>query len=317
MTHKLTYVILLLALLASCALFMSYHTYGNWAFAFALRGKKMLAFGLVGIACSFSTLSFQTLTQNKLLTPHILGMDSLYVFMQTLAIFGLGSQTLSTTTTISGFLISIGMMMSVSTCLTFALLKKFKSNLFLFLMIGMILGTFFDQVSRFLQIILDPNEYDKLQGKLFASFSNVKVDHLLLAAVLIAGLCIILWQLAPQLDVLHLGHDQAINLGIDLRQLQLLTLVAITALVGISTALVGPTSFLGFIVATIAYQVMTTYRHRQLFVAASLIAMLFLILGDFLVTHLFTFNTTLNVIIEFTGGCYFIGRLLYERNGHR
>jgi iron complex transport system permease protein len=95
-----------------------------------------------------------------------------------------------------------------------------------------------------MQVILDPNEYDHLQGKLFASFSNVKPDHLTIAAILIAIICLFLWHLAPQLDVLHLGNDHAINLGIDLRRLQLMTLFAITALVGISTALVGPTSFL-------------------------------------------------------------------------
>ena len=237
--------------------------------------------------------------------------------IQTLSIFVFGSQSLSKATNIWDFLLTILLMISLSTYLAFTLLKKFKQNLFLFLMIGMILGTFFNNVSSFMQVILDPNEYDHLQGKLFASFSNVKPDHLGLATILIGLLCLFLWWLAPQLDVLHLGNDHAVNLGIDLRRLQLMSLFAITALVGISTALVGPTSFLGFIVANIAYQLMKTYRHRELFLAGSLIAILLLILGEFMVEHIFSFNTTLNVIIEFTGGCYFIGQILYERNGNK
>ncbi|WP_332407446.1 iron chelate uptake ABC transporter family permease subunit [Lactococcus laudensis] len=310
MTRKLTHITLGLAALAACALFMTYQTYGILDFAIALRGKKMVAFILVGIACSFSTISFQTLSQNKLLTPNILGIDSFYVLIQTLSIFVFGSQSLSKATSIWDFLLIIALMMSLSTYLSFTLLKKFKQNLFLFLMIGMILETFFNNVSSFMQVILDPNEYDHLQGKLFASFSNVKPDHLTIAAILIALICLFLWRLAPQLDVLHLGNDHAINLGIDLKRLQLMTLFAITALV-------GPTSFLGFIVANIAYQLMKTYRHKSLFLAGSLIAILLLILGEFLVEHIFSFNTTLNVIIEFTGGCYFIGQILYERNGNK
>lgn len=317
MTRKLTSITLGLAVLVACSLFMTYQTYGNLDFAIALRGKKIVAFILVGIACSFSTISFQTLSQNKLLTPNILGVDSFYVLIQTLSIFVFGSQSLSKATSIWDFLLTITLTMSLSTYLSFTLLKKFKRDLFLFLMIGMILGTFFNNVSNFMQVILYPNEYDHLQGKLFASFSNVKPDHLTIAAILIAIICLFLWHLAPQLDVLHLGNDHAINLGIDLRRLQLMTLFAITALVGISTALVGPTSFLGFIVANIAYQLMKTYRHQSLFLAGSLIAILLLILGEFLVEHIFSFNTTLNVIIEFTGGCYFIGQILYERNGNK
>ncbi|WP_367300987.1 iron chelate uptake ABC transporter family permease subunit [Leuconostoc carnosum] len=317
MKTRLTYLILIMAILGSCVLFLTYHTYGNLEFALALRFKKIAAFILVGIACSFATISFQTLTQNKLLTPNILGMDSLYVMLQTLSIFLLGSHNFTSLSSLSNFFLSIGLMMSVSTFLSFSLLKKFKYNLFLFLMIGMILGTLFGNISSFLQILLDPNEYDHLQSKLFASFSNVKGDHLLVALILIILLCSFLWWLAPQLDILHLGNDYAVNLGINLRFLQLVSLLTISALVGISTALVGPTSFLGFIIATISYQVTQTYRHRTVFITGSLIAILLLIFSEFLVEHIFSFNTTLNIIIEFSGGCYFIGQILYERNGNK
>lgn len=316
MNRQLTYLILIVAIVAGCALFLTYQTFGNLEFALNLRLKKLLGFIIVGIACSFATINFQTLTQNRLLTPSILGMDSLYIMLQTLSIFILGMHSLTSVSSLGNFFLSIALMMSVSTVLSFSLLKKFKHNLFLFLMIGMILGTFFGNISSFLQVLLDPNEYDHLQAKLFASFSNVKADHLLIAAIMVGLICLFLWWLAPQLDILHLGNDHAINLGIELKHLQLMSLLAISALVGISTALVGPTSFLGFIVATISYQLTKTYRHRLIFITGSLIAILLLVFGEFLVAHIFSFNTTLNIIIEFTGGCYFIGHILYKRNGH-
>ena len=69
-----------------------------------------------------------------------------------------------------------------------------------------------------------------------------------------------------RLDVLHLGNHQAQNLGIAVNQFQLVLLCLISSLVGLSTALVGPITFLGFIVANMSYQFMKTYRHRELFV---------------------------------------------------
>ena len=72
-------------------LFLTYHTYGNWEFALQLRGKKLLAFVIVGILTSFSTITFQTISQNHFLTPSILGFDSLYVLIQTILFFVIGN----------------------------------------------------------------------------------------------------------------------------------------------------------------------------------------------------------------------------------
>jgi iron complex transport system permease protein len=119
--------------------------------------------------------------------------------------------------------------------------------------------------------------------------------------------------LSSQLDVLHLGNSVAISLGIQLYRLQMISLILISLLVAISTALVGPVTFLGFIIANIAYTYFNTYRHRALLLVSSLIAVLFLVLGQFLVEHVFLLKTTLSVVIEFTGGLYFLFILLKRK----
>ena len=88
-------------------------------------------------------------------------------------------------------------------------------NLFLLLMTGVILGTLFSSVSTFLQVVMDPNEYDLLQGKLFASFGNILTHYLVPATILISGTWLFLFYKSRYLGVLHLGQEQAINLGID------------------------------------------------------------------------------------------------------
>ncbi|MDR0922718.1 MAG: iron chelate uptake ABC transporter family permease subunit [Lactobacillales bacterium] len=306
--------LLVVAIILACALYLTYHTYGNFAFAWEIRGKRLIAFLLVGIATSFSTISFQTLTQNRLLTPNILGLDSLYVLVQTMLVFFLGGDRVLGNESIGQFLGNILLMVGGSVLLAHFFLRKSHNNLFLLLMIGMILGTFFHNISSFLQVVMDPNEFSLLQGKLFASFGNVNSKYLGIAALLIFVMCGFLWYLSPTLDVLHLGNHQAINLGVKLDTIQFLVLLAVSTLVGVATALVGPTTFLGFIVANSCYQFMQTFRHKELFFGGSLLAILLLVLGQFLVEHVFKLNTTLSVVIEFAGGCYFVGRLLKERS---
>lgn len=302
--------LLLLLALVFCGLYLTFGTHGNLQFALQIRGKKVAAFILVAMASSFSTISFQTMTQNHFLTPNILGLDSLYVAIQTLLFFAVGGVTMLSQEGTGLFLGNILLTMLASLFLAKLLLKHSQNNLFLLLMIGMILGTLFSSVSTFLQVLMDPNEYDLLQGRLFASFNNVNSYHLLLAAVIICCVALLLFKFANYLDVLHLGRDQGMNLGLSVSRMQILLLVAISLLTGTATALVGPVTFLGFIISNISYQLFNTYRHRWLFIAGSLLGIIFLIGGQFLVEQVFQLNTTLSVVIEFCGGVYFIGKLL-------
>ncbi|MBM7687391.1 iron ABC transporter permease [Enterococcus ureilyticus] len=310
-------LLLLVAVIAVCALYLSYKTYGNWDFALELRGKKLLAFVFVGVAATFSTISFQTMTQNHFLTPNILGLDSLYVFIQTLLFFFLGGQQLLGNETIATFLLNVLLMVGASILLSRFLLKKGGNDLFLLLMIGIILGTFFNSISTFLQVVMDPNEYDLLQGKLFASFGNVNSQHLLIAGILITFLVGFLWVKSHALDVLHLGNEQATSLGINVPRFQFVLLTVISGLIGLSTALVGPVTFLGFIVANMSYQLMGTFRHRELFLGGSLLSIILLVFGQFMVEQVFQLNTTLSIVIEFGGGVYFVGKIISERKQRR
>ncbi|MCB5954916.1 iron chelate uptake ABC transporter family permease subunit [Enterococcus sp. CWB-B31] len=308
-----TFVLLGIGVVLICFFYLTYKTYGNWSFALALRGKKLAAFALVGIGSAFGTISFQTMTQNHFLTPNILGLDSLYVFIQTTLFFFLGGQAILGKESLPQFLGNILLMMSISVLLSKFLLGRGKNDLFLLLMIGMIAGTFFSSISTFLQVVMDPNEYDLLQGKLFASFGNVNSHYLLIAVGLMVIFAGFLWSQSHSLDVLHLGNDQATNLGIDISRFQLLILIAVSGIVGLSTALVGPVTFLGFIVANMSYQLMGTYRHRELFICGSLLSIFLLVSGQFLVEQVFALNTTLSIVIEFGGGVYFIGKIIHER----
>ena len=79
-----------LALAAASAVFLTLGARGDWSFVLAFRGEKLAALIVVGSAVAASTVAFQTVTGNRILTPAIMGFDALYVLIQTLLVFGLG-----------------------------------------------------------------------------------------------------------------------------------------------------------------------------------------------------------------------------------
>ena len=307
-------ILLICITLITLATYLTIHTYGNWEFALLLRGKKVLAFILVAIALSTSTITFQTLSHNQLLTPGVLGMDQIYIFFQTLFFFIFGGVFALQQQTLFVFLSQLLIMCLFCVILFSFFMNKTTNNLYLLLMTGVISSTFFSSISTFLQVIMDPNEYDLLQGKLFASFANVQTNHLLIGAILVILSSLVQFYFAPELDILHLGNVQATSLGINPLFTQRLLLSSVALSTGVATALVGPTIFLGFIISTLAYQLYAGYQHKWLFIFGIFVGVFALVGGQLLVEYVFQLKTTISTVIQFVGGCFFITKILMERN---
>ncbi|AWX58885.1 iron ABC transporter permease [Brevibacillus brevis] len=298
--------------IALIAIFMTINAGGNWDYILPRRAKEILAIILTGCIIAFSTMVFQTITNNRILTPSIIGLDSLYMFIQTFVIFVFGSAHFTLMNNNVNFLISTGIMVLFAGLLYKFLFRREGQNIYFLLLIGLILGTLFSSLSTFMQVLIDPNEFLIVQDKMFASFNNVKTDLLITSYVLVIVIAIYFWRYIKYLDVLSLGRDQAINLGIPYDFVIKRFLIVIAILVSIATALVGPITFLGLLVANLAHQFMKTYQHKYLLAGSALISVIALVGGLLIVKHVFTFSTTLSVIVNFIGGVYFIYLLLKE-----
>ena len=310
--HKVLYILLLLVIVCS-VLFLVYGLNPNsYQYALSRRIPKLIAIAMTGSGVAVSSVIFQTVTNNRILTPSVLGLDSLYNLFQTLIVFSLGSLNVALMGSNLNFLIAGGLMIVFSLFLFKMMFRRENTNLFFLLMIGMIFGTLFSSLSSFMQMVMDPNEFLIVQNKMFASFNNVK-SSLLGISMITMGLTLF-WVLkdAKKLDVIALGKEQAINLGIDYDRMVRKMLVAVAILVSVSTALVGPITFLGILVTNLAYQMIKDYRHSIVIPTSILLSLLALIGGQFLVERVFQFNTTIGVIINFVGGLYFIYILLKE-----
>ena len=297
------------------ALFLFIDLGANWDYALPRRIAKVLAIILTGSAIAFSTLVFQTITNNRILTPSIMGLDSLYMLIQTVVIFLFGSSALTMADSFNSnvqFLLTVGLMILFSGVLYKVMFKGEGQNIYFLLLMGMIFGTLFQSLSSFMQVLIDPNEFLMVQDKMFASFNNIKVDLLWIAGITILIVSLYFLRLAKYLDVLSLGRDQAINLGVDYDYVVKRLLIVVAILISVATALVGPITFLGLLVVNVAYQFMKTYRHRYLMAGSVLISIIALVGGQLIVERVFTFSTTLSVIINFIGGVYYIFLLLKE-----
>lgn len=300
-------------LLIFIALFLSYGIDMNHLeYALSKRIPKVIAIALGGGCIAFTTVVFQTITNNQILTPSVLGLDSLYVLVQTVIVFLFGSTSTFIINKNYNFVLNIFVMVITSILLYKVLFEKGKNDIFFLLLVGMIFGTLFKSGSSFVQVMIDPNEFLALQSKMMASLNNINTDILIIASIMIIAIIPFIYDDIKYLDVLSLGREQAINLGVDYDKLVKKMIIVISILVSISTALVGPMTFLGLIVVNIAREGLKTYKHKYLILGATLISIITLVGGQFFVQHIFKFNTTLSVIINFIGGIYFIQLLLKE-----
>ena len=307
-------MILIGLILVSSALFLSLGiNSGSMEYALSKRIPRLVAIIITGGCIGFSTIIFQTITDNRILTPSVIGIDSLYVAVQTVIIFVFGSASIFATNQKVNFLICVVFMIIGSLVLYKLIFKRENANIMFVLLVGMVFGTFFKSLSSFMQMVIDPNEYLILQSKLFASFSNVNVDILLLSVVLILLIIPFVVDDVKYYDVMSLGKDQAINLGVDYDKIMRKSLVIISLLIAISTALVGPVTFLGILVANITREMMKTYKHSYLIVVSILVSIFTLVFGQVLMERILHLTTPVSVVINMIGGIYFM-YLLYKES---
>ena len=295
-------LIILLLFVAVVAIFfyLMPTEYPLTGFIIKLRSQKLLAYLIIAVAASFSTISFQTITENRFLTPSILGLDALYVLMQTVYLFFSNQFIGKISNPLFEFIIILSIQCGFFLCLQPMIKKLLQQGFVFILLICMALGTLFRSTSTFLQVLMDPNEYDKLQTKLFPSFQRMNMEIVLIATVIIG------------LVSLYVLKKNAMILGIEVEKEQKKLLWAIVLLTSSTTALAGPMMFFGFMMSNLAYLLIKEYQHKWLFLVASLLGFIFLISGQLLVERIFQLQINVSMVIELVGGSFFFYLLAKE-----
>ena len=284
---------------------MPFGTDGFWRIA-AKRATTIVVIAVVAVAQAVATVSFQTATNNRIITPSIMGFEALYVAIQTSAVYFLGLAGIVALQGLPQFVAQVVVMVGFALLLYGWLLSGRFANLQIMLLIGIVIGAGLRSIATFMQRLLTPSEFDVLTARLFGSLSNADVSSLPVAIPVVAVAAGLLWWRSRRLDVIALGPDVAANLGMRHRPelIGILTLVAV--LMATSTALIGPMTFFGFLVATLAYQFADTYGHRLIFPVAVLTGFTVLTGAYFIMRHVFYAQGYVSIIIELIGGSVFL-----------
>ncbi|MCX8583873.1 MULTISPECIES: iron chelate uptake ABC transporter family permease subunit [unclassified Gilliamella] len=302
---------LLLGIAVLCVVFfMTFNLKGNISYILTHRTWIVLTMILVAFSAATSTLLFQTVTNNRILTPSIMGFESLFVLIQTVVIFFIDAQGIPYIGIVGKFIFESLLLILFSLFLYRGLFNKLKQNLHLVLLIGIILGTLFRSFSNLLQRLMTPTEFAVLQSRIFATFTRAEPVLIVFSLVISSIIGLFLWRMRFRFDVLALGRDNAINLGIDYQKSVTIILLLVSVLVSISTALVGPFTFLGLLIANLAYSISGSSQHRFLLPTAFLLGIIFLVGGQMFLEHVLNMVGALSIVIEFIGGSLFIFLLL-------
>lgn len=293
-------------LLLSALLFLTLNVNGHWDFALPLRGKKLLALMVVGYAIGVSTLLFQTLTHNPILTPSLLGFDSLYVLLQSLLVFFLGAISFTSINPIAKFILEVALMFGASLLLFKVLFSKSSQDLTRLILVGVIFGVLFRSLSALIARLINPDDFVVVQAASYAQFNTVNPQLLGISIAICIVTALAIWRWRYQCDVLMLGKAQAINLGINYQRLAFGLLTLIAVLVATATALVGPVTFFGLLVCALTNRLASDMTHSQRLVLVSLIAMICLVLGQALFEQVLGMAGVLSVVIELAGGLVFL-----------
>ena len=309
---KLIVIALIAIIIVAAFLFIGvkFHNHKLLRYAMKLRIPKVIAMIITAFAIGAATIIFQSVINNTIVTPCLLGMNALYTLIHTSVVFVLGSGSILFTNENLSFLVDLVLMGIIATVVYSWLFKMTGHNVLYVLLVGTVLTSFFSSIQSTLTRVMDPNEYDTLLTSLVASFSNINSGIIIFSVIILALIVVIFRKEFALLDVITLGKEQAINLGVDYDRCIRRLLLAITLCIAVATAMVGPISFLGLIIANISRQLLKTYRHTQLIAGAALMGVIALIGGQFIVERVFVYSIPISVFITVAGGIYFLYLIL-------
>ena len=282
----------------------------------SLRLPTLCCMVIASISIGVATLLFQSIVNNRIVTPALLGMGSIYSFLHTAAVFVLGTGSALYLNANLAFAVDLVSMGAVGTLIYWYLFKATGHNILYIMLIGTVLSSLFGSVQTSMVRVMDPNEYDALLTTLVADFNNVNGEIILFAVLSLAGIALVLRKDLRLLDVITMGRDQAINLGVDYDRVIRRLLFGVVLCMAVATATIGPVSFLGLIVANLSRQVLKTYKHSHLIVGASLMGMLALIGGQLISQHVFHFTVPVSTFVTIAGGIYFLYLLLCRKGAY-
>ncbi len=305
--------VLWMVVIALALTFLFFRSEFDFDYVIPKRLARLLAMLIGGVCVAWSAITFQTITGNRILTPAIMGYEAVYLLLQSLLLLTMGTQSLVVLGANGNFVLSVALMLGYSWAIQRWLFGDGRNNVYFLLLLGLVLTMVIGTFTQFVQLKISPGEFSVLLGFSQASFGKAEPGQLFASAVLVAAICLAGLKALPRLDVLSLGREQAMSLGVDYRRTLRLHLALIAALVAVSTSLLGPTAFMGIFVANTAYALAGSFRHRVTLPTGCAIAIGIFILAQLAVEHIFNYRTTVGILVNLVCGAWFLTLMVRTR----
>jgi iron complex transport system permease protein len=273
---------------------------------FGLRLPRALAAGIVGAALALAGMVFQSLLQNPLASPYVLGVSAG-------GSLGAALATLAQLPSLQGPAF-LGCLLAILLVYVLGWHRPGESPISL-LLAGVIVNSFLSALILLVQVLIGQKDRDRLFRWLVGGFPELvgAGDLARSGACLAAGL-LGAFLLARPLAALALGEDAALRLGVDVGKLRPGLFILASVLTGAAVALAGPIGFVGLIIPHVSRLLLGNDPHR-LVIANAGIGAVFLILVDLLARSLLEVAIPTGVVTAFLGGPFFI--VLLRRARHR
>jgi iron complex transport system permease protein len=269
-----------------------------------LRLPRILAAAVAGGALAVAGVAFQGLTRNPLAEPSVLGISSGAAFGVVVAqIFGLGIAPLEALG-VTAF--AFGGALLAATAVYLVARVPGGLSIQTLLLAGVIVGIFFGAAITVLISIVD---FDRLGGVVHWLLGNLAplppASLALFAALAGAGVLVVLRH-ARELNVLALGEESALQLGVDAERLKRRIFLGAALLTGAVVAFAGPIGFVGLIVPH-ALRGLLGQDNRLLVPTAALAGGVFLLAADTLARNVVApAELSVGVITAFCGAPFFV-----------
>ncbi|MBN1545114.1 MAG: iron ABC transporter permease [Syntrophaceae bacterium] len=274
---------------------------------FSIRLPRILFAAIVGAALSLSGVIFQALLRNPLADPYILGISGGAALGAIIGIiigagfFPMGIPGLA----FLGALITIILVFGVAGS------KSHRSGNTL-LLTGVIINAFFSALIMFLVSI---SSSDRLQSVLFWLMGNLSLAEshdVMWAGLIVAAGFVIIYYHARPLNLLILGEETAMQLGVDAKRSQQILLVTASLVTAVAVSLSGTIGFIGLVIPHLL-RLLLGADHRLLLPASALFGATFLVVADTLArTVMAPVELPVGVITALCGAPYFL-YLLHRR----
>ncbi len=270
-----------------------------------IRFPRVLLGAICGAGLALCGVLMQCVTKNPIAEPYILGISSgaSCGAVAVIVLGGMSSLGINSVTTgafvgslISGVLVfAIGTQMGKTTSTTRLVLS------------GMAISTIFSALTNLL--IYSAENSNQAKSALFwtiGSLGGAKWEVLLFSFIMLVVVMIVALIMSKSLDILLLGDDSAIILGINIKLIKSIILILATLLTSALVAITGAIGFIGLVVPHICRTIAGS-DHKKLIVLSSLIGAIFLISSDVIARGLFPpVEIPIGIITSLVGGPFFL-----------